>query len=209
MPVHKTKGGGYQWGNSGMEEIWKDIPGYEGFYQVSNMGRVKHLVEWRGNDYSARYISNPKIVLPHLDCNGYERIRLFMWGKGKPYRIHRLVAKAFIPNPNNYPQINHIDEDKTNNRVDNLEWCTQTYNNKYGTRGQRIGITNHNGKGAKRSVLQYDLDGNFIQRWKSMQDAADNLPGVSSSKICECCRGNRPHHRGFMWKYEFPDERKK
>ena len=192
-----------------MEEIWKDIFGYEGFYKVSNLGRVKRLVDWRGNDYNARYVPHPKIVLPYLDRNGYERICLSMQGKDKHYRIHQLVAKAFIPNPNNYPQINHIDEDKTNNRVDNLEWCTQAYNNKYGTRGQRIGITNHNGKGAKRSVLQYDLDGNFIRRWKSMQDAADNLLGVSVPKICACCRGNRTHHRGFIWKYEFPDERSK
>lgn len=192
-----------------MKEIWKDILGYEGFYQVSNLGRVKRLVEWRGNDYSSRYISCSKIMSPYLDHNGYERICLSMHGTCKHCRIHQLVARAFIPNPYNYPQINHIDEDKTNNCVSNLEWCTQTYNNKYGTRGKRIGITNHNSKGAKRSVLQYDLDGNFIQRWKSMQDASDTLIGVSVSKICACCRGNRPHHRGFIWKYEFPDERNK
>ena len=190
-----------------MTEIWKDIVGYEGFYQISNLGRVKRLVSWRGNDYSSRYIPDVKIVYPYIDNYGYERIGLAVHGKCRHFRVHQLVAKAFIPNPNNYPQINHIDEDKTNNCVDNLEWCTQSYNNKYGTRGKRIGITNHNGKGAKRSVLQYDLDGNFIKRWKSMQEASDNLVGVSVSKICSCCRGDRAHHRGFVWKYEFPNER--
>ena len=188
-------------------EIWKDISGYEGFYQISNFGRVRRLVSWRGNQCISKYISDVKIISPYIDNLGYERIHLTIPNRTKQYRVHRLVAMAFIPNPDNLPQINHKDENKTNNCVDNLEWCTQTYNNKYGTRGKRIGTTNHNGKGAKRSVLQYDLDGNFIRRWKSMQDAADNLLGVSASKICECCRGNRPHHRGFMWKYEFPDER--
>lgn len=192
-----------------MKEIWKDILGYEGFYQVSNLGNVRRLVEWRGNDYISNYVPCIKIMPPYVDDNGYMRICLSMRGIYKHYRIHQLVARAFIPNPNNYPQINHIDENKTNNCVSNLEWCTQTYNNKYGTRGKRIGVTNHNGKGAKRSILQYDLDGNFIQRWKSMQDASDNLTGVSVSKICACCRGNRSHHRGFIWKYEFPNERNK
>lgn len=192
-----------------MKEIWKDILGYEGFYQVSSLGNVRRLVEWRGNDYSSKYVPCIKIMSPYVDNNGYMRICLSMRGIYKHCRIHQLVARAFIPNPNNFPQINHIDEDKTNNCVSNLEWCTQTYNNKYGTRGKRIGITNHNGKGAKRSILQYDLDGNFIQRWKSMQDASNNLTGVSVSKICACCRGDRSHHRGFIWKYEFPNERNK
>ena len=191
------------------EEVWKDISGYEGFYQVSNLGRVKRLVAWRGNQYNSTYVSSVKIVSPYIDDEGYERICLTVHNHSKRYRIHQLVAKAFIPNPDYFPQVNHKDENKRNNHVDNLEWCTQSYNNKYGTRGKRIGIANHNGKGAKRSVLQYDLDGNFIKRWKSMQDASNNLTGVSVSKICACCRGDRSHHRGFIWKYEFPNERNK
>ena len=106
------------------KEIWKDIKGYEGLYQVSNLGRVKSLP--RKN--------HPKEEFRNLspDSKGYLRVNLFKNNKGKTHKVHRLVAEAFIPNPNNYPQVNHKDENKANNNVDNLEWCTNKYNVNYG-----------------------------------------------------------------------------
>ena len=114
-----------------MKEIWKDIKGYEGLYQVSNLGRVKSLS--RKN--------HPKEEFRNLITNskGYLIVNLLKNNKGKTNKVHRLVAEAFIPNPNNYPQVNHKDENKTNNHVDNLEWCTNKYNSNYGHRNDKIG----------------------------------------------------------------------
>ena len=107
-------------------EIWKDCKGYEGKYQVSNFGRV-----WNAN--------NQRYLKPWISKGGYYLVNLISKnGKIKHESIHRLVAIAFIDNPCNYPQVNHKDEDKTNNRVDNLEWCDSKYNNNYGTRNERI-----------------------------------------------------------------------
>ena len=109
-----------------MIEIWKNIQGYEGLYQISNLGRVKSL-----------HYNKEKILKPNKYGAGYYGVALSKNNKHKRYSIHRLVAIAFIPNPNNLPQVNHKDEDKTNNRVDNLEWCTNEYNMNYGTRNER------------------------------------------------------------------------
>ena len=107
-----------------MMEEWKEIPGYEGLYEVSNIGNVRRVSDL--------------MVLKFSDLKGYCRVRLRKDGKRKMYLVHRLVAQAFIPNPLNLPQVNHIDENKKNNNIDNLEWCDQTYNNLYGTRLERI-----------------------------------------------------------------------
>ena len=112
------------------EEIWKDIPGYEGLYQVSNTGKVKSL-----NYMKTR---KEKILKPRKEGKGYLKITLSKEGEKKDFKIHRLVASVFIPNPNNLPQINHIDECKTNNNVENLEWCDNRYNSNYGTHTQRM-----------------------------------------------------------------------
>lgn len=104
-------------------EIWKDIEGYKGLYQVSNLGRIKSL----GNNKNKK----EKILKSHYDNNGYYSIVLYKNNNRKKYLIHRLIAEAFIPNPNNLPCVNHKDENKQNNNVDNLEWCTQKYNMKY------------------------------------------------------------------------------
>ena len=106
------------------EEIWKDIPGYEGLYQVSNFGRVKSL-------------RKAIIMSIRINKKGYSTIGLSKNGVFNRKSIHRLVAEAFLPNPDNLPQVNHKDEDKSNNRVDNLEWCSQLYNNIYGSRMER------------------------------------------------------------------------
>ena len=114
-------------------ELWKWIPGWEGLYMVSTHGRVKSLKH-----------NKSKILKPWIDKDGYKRVRLCKNGKCKTYGIHRLVAMAFIPNPHNYPIINHKDENKTNNQYTNLEWCTIQYNSNYGTINERrSGANNH------------------------------------------------------------------
>lgn len=113
-----------------MEE-WKDIQGYEGLYQVSNYGRVKSL----GNEKKR----NDKILKAQTKKNMYKQIGLHKDGIEKKYLIHRLVAQAFIPNPNNYKEVNHKDENPSNNNVFNIEWCSSSYNANYGTRKERIG----------------------------------------------------------------------
>ena len=113
-----------------MEEIWKDIAGYEGVYQVSNTGLVRSLDRYTegGRFFSGRLMAQSK------DKDGYLILGLYSNRKGKTFKVHRLVAKAFVDNPYNLPEVNHIDEDKTNNHADNLEWCSTAYNLTYGHR---------------------------------------------------------------------------
>lgn len=122
-----------------MIEIWKDVVGYEGLYEVSNLGHIKSL-----------WFNKEKLLTP-INSKGYYKVHLYKNGKLKDYSIHQIVAKAFIPNPNNYPGINHKDEVKTNNHADNLEWCNDAYNAVYGTRRERIAATlrgsHHSGGG--------------------------------------------------------------
>ena len=118
-----------------LEEIWKDIQGYEGQYMVSNLGRVK----------SFKKNSNGNILKISDDGNGYKQISLYKNGKSKTWKIHRLVAIAFIPNPNDLPQVNHKDEDPSNNCVDNLEWCDGKYNSNYGNHNKKLSEA-HTGK---------------------------------------------------------------
>ena len=111
-----------------MNEIWKDIKGYEGKYQVSNLGRVKSLQRWSGTKYYDREKILSSCINKH---NGYAYVYLMKNNKAKNVRVHRLVAEAFIDNPNNFPEVNHIDCNRANNNVNNLEWCTRSYNIKY------------------------------------------------------------------------------
>ena len=127
------------------KEIWKDIKDYEGIYQISNIGRIKSLDRYCNN----RLIKG-KILSPHL-AKGYLKINLYKNGKSKHFAIHSLVAEAFIPNPNNYPEVNHKDENKENNNVDNLEWCDSKYNCNYGTRTERI-ISSNKKEGYKKML---------------------------------------------------------
>ena len=185
-----------------MEEIWKDIEGFEGLYQVSNLGRVRSLdriAKRQRNGQSYDIPVNGKILGQRPIKKGYLRVALSKGYKQMSYlQVHRLVAVAFIPNPDNLPQVNHIDEDKTNNRVDNLEWCNNKYNSDHGTRNERISKAN------SKSVIQMDLQGNDLRRFDSIHDAALAIGGLhyvsAISFVCKGIRG-RMSAGGYRWRY--------
>ena len=166
-----------------MDEIWKDKKNYEGHYQVSNCGRVKSIK-----------FGKERILKPLTNSSGYLCVNLYKNGIIKTYLVHRLVAEVFLPNPNNYKEVNHKDECKTNNVVTNLEWCDRSYNNNYGTARQRMV------EKKSKSVLQYDLEGNFIKEWQSTRECERN--GFNHSVICKCCNGKLKTYKGFIWKYK-------
>lgn len=181
-----------------MKEVWKNISGYEGLYQVSNLGRIKSLPHKVYNKLIGEYISKEKILKQGSLVRGYKGVGLYKNGKEKTQKVHRLVAEAFIPNPNNYPEVNHKNEDTSDNRVTNLEWCTSKYNSNYGTRTQRIAQKNLNRNKSKR-VLQLDLSGNLIHVWPSASETQRN--GFSQGNVSACCRGERKTHKGYKWQY--------
>ena len=171
------------------EEIWKDIFGYEGLYQVSDKGRVKSIG-----------YGKERILKSFINKKGYIRVCIFKNGERKNYSIHRLVAQAFLSNPDNLPQVNHKDENQSNNNLENLEWCTAKYNHNYGTHNQRVAEKTTNGKCSK-PVLQYTKDGKFVKEWKSTKDVQRNL-GYGHSSISVCCLGKQKSAYGFIWKYK-------
>ena len=162
------------------EEIWCPIKGYEGIYEVSDQGRVRSLK-----------FGKERILKQGRNPEGYLLVCLCKNGEHKAYKVHRLVAQTFIPNPDNLPQVNHKDENKENNSVHNLEWCTNKYNSNYGTRNQRI----------SKSVLQYTKSGVFVREWKSATDVKRNL-GYSSCDISSCCTGRYKTAYNFIWKFK-------
>lgn len=169
------------------EEIWKDVKGFEKLYQVSNTGLVKSLIT--NNSRRKRVLKQKKT------SRGYLSVTLFdNNGKHKYILVHRLVAEAFISNPDNLPQVNHKDEDKTNNNVDNLEWCTASYNLSYND-GQRKRI-----KSKMRNVEQYTLDGQFVAEYPSTIEAGRKT-NIKYSYIGDCCRGRQKSAGGYVWKY--------
>ena len=175
-----------------MMEEWKDIEGYEGLYQVSNCGRVKSTQYWNG--------TYERILTNNKDKNGYLSVALFKEGKRKWFFVHRLVAQAFLENPDNLNEVNHINENNTDNRAENLEYCSRKYNCNYGTRNQRIVEKTKNGKLSK-TVYQYTLDSKFIAEYPSTQEVERQL-GYSSSNIRTCCRGKQKTAYGYKWTYK-------
>jgi len=186
-----------------MQEIWKDIKGYEGLYQVSNLGNVKVLDRKIKSNYNYFIRKGRILKLCIGKKDGYVYVCLTKNNKGKTVKVHRLVAQAFIPNPNNLPQINHKDEDKTNNNVDNLEWCTSLYNNNYGTRNTKLYNKTSFRKGHKpkscKKVAKYSLDGTLLDIYFSIREAG-RINNFSASSIYRCCE-NKAKCRNYIWKY--------
>lgn len=186
-----------------MTEIWKPVVGYEKYYEVSNLGRV------RSN-------RTGKVLKYNVTPNGRATVELFgdVGTKSKRLLVHRLAAIAFIPNPNNYPQINHKDENPSNNCVENLEWCTAKYNMNYGTRlarqlahidysdPKRKEIARENGRAASKAVAQYSKDGNLIATYPSAKEA-HRQTGIHQSHLLECCHNKPLRHTagGYVWKF--------
>jgi len=167
------------------KEIWLPIADFENLYQISNYGRVRSL---------PRNTTKGKIMKLDKNIDGYMCICLSKNNINKRMRVNRLVASAFIPNPNNLPQVNHINEIKTDNRVENLEWVTTKQNNNHGTHNEKIA------KAKSKQVNQYDLAGNFIKTWESATEIERQL-GFAQGNISNCCNGKRKSAYGFIWRF--------
>lgn len=183
------------------EEIWKPITGYEGLYEVSNKGRVKRLERDFVDSIGRKYHKKERILKSSTNSNGYLHVALSdSKGITRYLRVHRLVAESFIPNPDNKSQINHKDEVKTNNFVDNLEWMTAKENINYGTRNER------SAKAQSKSVTQYTKAGEIVKVWSSTHEAARQL-GIRQGNISNVALGVNKTCGGFIWKY-VEDEKK-
>lgn len=170
-------------------EIWKDITGYENLYQISSLGNVKSLGNGNSNN------SKERILKPNKLKNGYLQVALYK-NNQKWYKIHRLVASEFIENPNNYPIINHKNEIKTDNRVENLEWCDTLYNRNYGTTNRRITESNTNNPKISKQVLCVETG----VIYPSTHQVEREL-GFANTHISNACRGKYKQAYGYTWRY--------
>ena len=185
------------------KEIWKNIEEYENYYQVSNYGKVKSLKRIIIRSDNKPYLQKEQLLKPGKTKKGYLQVVLTKEFKTKPCRVHRLVAQAFIPNPNNLPQVNHIDGNKENNNVSNLEWVSN-YDNmqhsiKTGLRDIKK-ITNILYESNRRPIIQYDINGNFIKKWNSIKDVEVQL-NIPNQNIIKVCQNKRHTAGGYKWEY--------
>lgn len=172
-------------------EIWKPVVGYEEFYQVSNFGRVRSLDRYvsHSKDENSLYLKKGKILSERDNGHGYKAVHLTVKKITKDKYVHRLVTEAFLPNPNNLPEVNHKDENPANNCLDNVEWCTSQYNDLYG---------NHR-KNLSKPVIMYDLQMNYIDEFKSGTDAERQ---TGAKGVIAVCRGKRHTAGGYIWRYK-------
>lgn len=180
-------------------ETWKDIRGYEGLYQVSDLGRIRSLDRVSNAKNNSTSKKRERILTQEITVFGYCRVRLFnIDGKAKHYAIHRLVAQEFIGNIEGL-EINHKNEIKTDNRVENLEIVTSKQNCNYGTRNKRISEKNAENKTLwSKGVIQKDKNGKIIAEFDSRLEA-ERATGVSNTDICRVCNGTRKSSKGFIW----------
>lgn len=180
------------------KELWLPIPNYEGYYKISNTGKIRSLTRTIIDINGREFTLKGKEKTPHISTDGYYIIGLNKDGIKKNLKVHRLVALTFIPNPNNLPFVNHKDENKLNNNVNNLEWCTQEYNNNYGTRVERISQTM-----SKNSVIMCDKNTHEpIKEFLNANMASKEMGDSSSSHIYQVLNGERKSAYGYWWKYK-------
>lgn len=183
-----------------MKEIWKDVKGYEGIYQVSNLGSVVSLNRY--DKYGRLKIG--KIISTKINNRGYVQVHLHKNGKTQMALLHRLVAEVFIDNSKQLSQVNHKDENKQNNCVDNLEWCTNIYNRRYGNGINKMS-SNRNYKNIvenkNKKILQFDLNKRFIRTWKYATEIKKEL-NINDTSVCLCCNGKQKTAGGFIWEYD-------
>lgn len=175
-------------------EIWKDVAGYEGLYQVSSMGHVKSLERTYVGRGGGKHPVKERILKPATTHNGYLRVTLYAGDKPKALKVHRLVCQTFHKNPNNKPEVNHINEDKTDNRACNLEWCTRRENCNHGTHNER------SAKNRSKPIGQFSLDGKLIKVWQSACEARRQTD-FSQGYVSAAARGEYKQAYGFIWKY--------
>ena len=178
-----------------MEKIWKDVDGFEGLYLVSSDGDIKSIARTVITKNNKKLKVVEKLRKLTKTTAGYPYVILTRDDIRKTLLVHRLVAKAFIENPNNLKCVNHKDEDKANSNVNNLEWCSYTYNNTYKDIHLRRNLDSIN-----RMVIQYDLKMNEIKRWNSLTEAGNTFK-IQIANIIKCCKYERTHCAGYKWRY--------
>lgn len=175
-------------------EHWRAVKGFEGYYEVSDLGNVRSVDrEVLCKNGTSKFLKGHIMTQSTHYKNGYKSVILTVGCKQKRLLIHRIVAQAFLPNPENLPEINHIDENKANNCLSNLEWCNHEYNNRYGTKRERLS------KRRNKKVRQLK-DGTLIALYESATIAAKAINGTQGG-VSSCCRGDFPTYKGFTWEY--------
>lgn len=189
-------------------EIWRDIKGYENLYQISSEGRVRSLDRYVKNKGKLNFRKGK--ILTTSNRNGYSSVSLSKDGVITTHSVHRLVALAFLDNPNDFSIINHRNEIKNDNRVENLEWCTHKYNMNYGTINKRRGESLGYGKNnlCSKPILQFTKNGELVRKWDCSMDIEREL-GFDNSNITKCCNGKKHYLSayGYKWGYEKDYER--
>lgn len=182
------------------EEVWKDIEGFEGYYQASNLGRIRSVDREVAGKAGCVRILKGKVLKPEMNNDGYLLVGLCKESKQKFFSVHRLVWMTFNGEIPSGMQVNHLNEVKTDNRLENLNLMTPKQNNNWGTRTERAKNANTNHPSLSKPVIALDKDGNIVFQFPSTMEGERN--GYNNRKISACCLGKQKTHRGLRWEYK-------